>query len=554
MAAFLTSALFAFTTIPTFALPVANGTNIDVNGFGLENPFVQEPRGRGTISLIWSCLATFGLCIWTAIHPNVIPDSTVWSRLFYKLYWALCAALLPEFILMCAFGQFRKAWKIRALWKEKTGNNSLGLAGGFFVLMGGLTVEGPDGYTFTLTPRGFEKCLKAGLISGLEKDLDKKLIADKGKANSIAKLLALVQATWFIFQCISRKVANLPITLLEIHVAIQVLYTWVSYCFWWSKPMDVGHPLRLAIDKTKLYDLGLDGYSMDVVEVSKPAKPKPKPTPQTSSLPPGQSTSSAEIKREPTVTGRPVQSSPPGQSTSSAETKGESIVTNKPVRHSLLRRLTSSLKTKEEAKLPVQIQDSKGSAPLLHYDVITEKPLLGILNLLLKCVYDILEHIVGEQYKRGPMITIGLFIISNGALHLLAWNVHFATTAERITWLASCGTIIVGAIAYIPIVATTEFEDYLLTAVWELRFEERRVFRGTLSRFKEDLKKIHVDGNKLKEGGLRAVFVFSWLMTLTYAFCILYITVESFIGLRSLPKGAYSTPQWGGDKYWPHFG
>lgn len=41
-------------------------------------------------------------------------------------------------------------------------------------------------------------------------------IKDESKANGLAKSLVCVQATWFIFQCISRMAMSLPITLLEV--------------------------------------------------------------------------------------------------------------------------------------------------------------------------------------------------------------------------------------------------------------------------------------------------------------------------------------------------
>lgn len=470
MNGFLTSAFLTLTAAPILAMPITNETTI-TDGLELENSFVAEPRGRGTIGLLWSCLVTFGLCTWTAVHPNIVPGSTTWGRLKYKLFWALCAVLLPEFILLCAFGQWYKAQEIRKAWDDKFGkDSSLGLAGGFFVLMGGLTVGKKDGRTFTLTPKGFQECLDSNAIK--EADLQKRFITDKGKASHLTKLLALVQATWFIFQCIARHASGLPVTLLEIHVAIQVLYTWISYFFWWCKPMDVNEPIKLNIDPDILVMLT---------------------TPPMPAMP-------IEIKKTPTI----IQ--------------------------------------------PISIQDPmdvKESDTLSKYNVVIEKPRPGILNLLLKCVYDILEYIVGECY--GDIRVVGLFIISNGALHMLAWNIHFATTAEQMIWRISCALISLGAVIYIPIVAKTDFEDYLLEAVWDLRFSDKKIFRRILSRFKEDYKR--VNGR-----WLRAVFVFSWLMASTYAFCILFITVESFISLRSLPMGSYSTPVWVGDKYWPHLG
>jgi hypothetical protein len=33
--------------------------------------FVPNPPGRGTLGLLWECLFTYFLCLWTVVHTNV---------------------------------------------------------------------------------------------------------------------------------------------------------------------------------------------------------------------------------------------------------------------------------------------------------------------------------------------------------------------------------------------------------------------------------------------------------------------------------------------------
>lgn len=46
-----------------------------------------------------------------------------------------------------------------------------------------------------------------------------------------------------LLQCIVRKASGLPVTLLEIHVAMHVICAIGMYGFWLNKPQDVGEPL-----------------------------------------------------------------------------------------------------------------------------------------------------------------------------------------------------------------------------------------------------------------------------------------------------------------------
>ncbi|KAI5848527.1 hypothetical protein DFP73DRAFT_474208 [Morchella snyderi] len=160
--------------------------------------------------------------------------------------------------MLCAFGQWREAKRLHRFWLErfeinvKNQYDHMGIEGGFFLLMGGFTLPKgeleageEDGYIPVLTPYGFVTYVQAGMID--QSSFDRRFINDKGKASSVAKLVTLVQAGWLIFQCVTRVVAGLPITLLEIHVANQVLCAAVSYFFWWHKPLDVNEPMEIGL-------------------------------------------------------------------------------------------------------------------------------------------------------------------------------------------------------------------------------------------------------------------------------------------------------------------
>ena len=95
-------ALAAPTQAPTQNLTVLH-TNI-------APPWVPDPDNRGTWSLLYSCVFTLVLCVWTAIHLNVpsCHESKI-SQWLRKLKWVLLAIIAPEFGVHTACEQYYQA-------------------------------------------------------------------------------------------------------------------------------------------------------------------------------------------------------------------------------------------------------------------------------------------------------------------------------------------------------------------------------------------------------------------------------------------------------------
>ena len=70
-------------------------------------------------------------------------------------------------------------------------------------------------------------------------------IEDRGKSDWFAKLLVLLQTTWFVMQCIARVREHLPITHLEIVTLAYAVMNFTTYIFWWYKPLNVNRPVRV---------------------------------------------------------------------------------------------------------------------------------------------------------------------------------------------------------------------------------------------------------------------------------------------------------------------
>ncbi|KAB8228768.1 uncharacterized protein BDW43DRAFT_322766 [Aspergillus alliaceus] len=227
------------------------------------------------MGLLLSCTSTFGLCIWTAVHSDVVPVKQRRARVYYKLSLMLFAALVPEFVLYFAVAQRIRARKICGAWRSAWENQPeyqdwLQTSGAFFAVMGGFVVkvneqsEGLDLVT-TIRPSGFEKLLEHETFKDLirkkvltQAQLGHQNIEDKGKASDIAKLVVAIQILWMVVQCIGRKATGLPVTLLEAHILIQILYSVIAYFCWWEKPLDIGEPIALSLDSNLLSLLGHD--------------------------------------------------------------------------------------------------------------------------------------------------------------------------------------------------------------------------------------------------------------------------------------------------------
>ena len=82
----------------------------------------------------------------------------------------------------------------------------------------------------TVTPRG----IIALAIQGHFVDISPEDITDKSKADIFTKSLICIQVSWMVLQCIARKAAGYPLTLLEIHAMVHVVCALILYVLWWK--------------------------------------------------------------------------------------------------------------------------------------------------------------------------------------------------------------------------------------------------------------------------------------------------------------------------------
>ncbi|KAF8861124.1 hypothetical protein BDZ45DRAFT_547428, partial [Acephala macrosclerotiorum] len=195
------------------------------------------PQSRGTFDIFWTCISTLALCVWSAVHPNILLVPNSKRSLLTRLGMMIVAIVFLEIIISSAWRQLRSSQRLRSEINCLHLNEH---SGSFFAIMGGFAVEN-DYLTETDTKITIRRLVKAdGVLQlaklGLIPSIDPEDISERSKADNIAKMFVLSQITWFALHVIGRLASDLPVTPLELHAAIHVACTIIIYLLWMKKP------------------------------------------------------------------------------------------------------------------------------------------------------------------------------------------------------------------------------------------------------------------------------------------------------------------------------
>lgn len=81
--------------------------------------FVSEPDGRGTLSLVFSCLFTLFICVWSAVHLNLPSIDESPSEYSYRyLKWSILGIFGPELVIWAAWRQYLSARCLTKMIRE----------------------------------------------------------------------------------------------------------------------------------------------------------------------------------------------------------------------------------------------------------------------------------------------------------------------------------------------------------------------------------------------------------------------------------------------------
>ena len=514
------------------------------------------------------------LCAWTAYHPNVRLKSTFQKDFARRVLWLIVAVVTPEVVLFIASEQW---WAAKRLQKEvnkyiKAGRDStpaeseLGkvaesdlasvpsivisdrtldhfrnenfgikspepwnLEQAFYATCGGIAVDSSSFWhqpVLTLTPAGVVDLAACGLLP----EVPERMVEDKSKADTFAKLYVCVQAGWFLVQSMARLIQHLPLTLLEIHTLAHIFCAFSMYVLWMRKPYNAEYPTFLpdqrAIDLVALFavDNGepqggehtyreRKGLSQEDVISAHTRKPK--------------ETLLARLRNW--IDPNPPNVNPPAET---ATMRLHFQLANR-----AFNRLQSSLNSVSQTLG----EASKSSQPY-------KPPALGT-----KLVVPFRRNVTTDT-GHFSMGRIGIFIAFSaayGAAHLGAWNSHFPSTVEMWMWRAAGLTIASGPTAV------------LLSQLFEISADAVGAWRDKKSRVQQEAKsssaKIGFIIVRTLTGAIYGILVaISWFwLTFTaiivlFAVARLYILIEVFISLRSPSAGTYQTVAW--TSFIPHVG
>ncbi|KAH6662392.1 hypothetical protein F5X68DRAFT_178203 [Plectosphaerella plurivora] len=510
--------------------------------------WVETTELRSTFSIIQTCLLTLVACIYSALHLDVPRRTDFWYRFGVRMLWVALALFAPEIVVYVAIDQFYDARTLSQELRQRQTEAAEGsvdksfnfdIKYAFFILMGGVSVPRSrlDGYlsridfnnvTWSLfshtdgVPRADVPTLhltSSGVLDisrfGHWIYVDPKQIRDRSKADGIQKSLILLQVSWMLVSCISRKAYGLPLTLIEIHTMVHIVCAFTMFIFWFKKPVDIqeeefydfptswGDAIALLCQKT-FYN---NGQTIHFRQQQKHAEDGDSHIDTHKGCSDMGSRNLGTLNCQDTTTDihvdvRGLYDSSnhlfrydPG---SPAGHEGMRITTNR--WHAVIRALQT---------LGVPLDNMDAEVDSNQHAAFHPPDIIGTVTK-------------SGRHSSARVITFATILLpaAYGGIHLTAWSSSFPTPAEGLLWRVSC----IGIMTTIPAIASL---------VVPIKFAIIPI-------------------EKTNTGMLIELFLWAigLVSLLFYAFCRIFIVVESFLSLRSVPVGAYWIPAW--MQYIPH--
>ncbi|TFK73001.1 hypothetical protein BDN72DRAFT_855036 [Pluteus cervinus] len=210
---------------------------------------------RTLLDIVQSCLVTIAACVFQAIHPNIPdPKAGFCKKQFQRVKITLHATICPEVIIFWAIRQrlgsrivrdeVNKAFEDLRLNSPKYPVITWTATHGHFAQMGGFCRDDTGVVLFPPTLVDFIREDRINL-KGLQ--ITKEQLEDRSKGNLISKVFVTLQTTWFVLECLSRWLARLPLTELEVITLAYATLNIITCAVWWNKPLNVGCPNYLEI-------------------------------------------------------------------------------------------------------------------------------------------------------------------------------------------------------------------------------------------------------------------------------------------------------------------
>ena len=444
---------------------------------------------------------------------------------------------------------------------------------GFFAVMGGITVSTRDEYDNlfvdgrTLTPRGVLALAEIGFLPNIDHDK----ISVKSKSDQIAKTIVVVQAFWMLIQTIARAASGLPITLLELNTFAHVLCAVFMYAIWWEKPQNVAEPLNVYLEPSEAAMMAIASQSVLSEFVYRRPDSVPLEPISNSGLPVDtrldtsnrrnrriHSTDTSfwlesflpENKSNRTVVGTVIddwyepdrqQAVPILYPEHSWEVSSIRNATNPAGLVMLLPGQSLDgirFFTPRDDPVHLTIKDIERLVLLAELNGERCLPVKGELGKEQYFLHSKASNfeIPGDVADREVGVLSVLSLIY-GAVHASSWNSHFPTVAEKIMWRISVCFVGVGgtlSVLFLTLFVVAVVKEHLQSYEWGVR-TVRDVgclnLKGLIGVAVAVLYVVIVSFLAIAGLGLASGFVFGRV----------FLVVEAFISIRSLPAGAYDT-------------
>lgn len=136
----------------------------------------------------------------------------------------------------------------------------------FLADMGGFRLKTLGAESIPINSKSLLYLIQEGFISEQQVKalimLDTNVIEDRNKADSFARVIALVQTCWFACSIVGRYAQGLAITTLELTVIGFLAPTIATYFCWWHKPRDVMTVQTIQINASLESILGCAGLAV----------------------------------------------------------------------------------------------------------------------------------------------------------------------------------------------------------------------------------------------------------------------------------------------------
>ena len=435
----------------------------------------------------------------------------------------------------------------------------------------GAPISAEEATRLTLTPKGVQLLAECGYLP----EISVEDIRDKSKADELSKLIACIQALWMVVEVCCRLYLKLPVSLLEVTTLGHVLCALILYTLWWHKPRWIQEPTRVEgewlrsisafmfmasemSDSEAKQSLFGSRYNVRTSEISKlqyicaasatdsinsgPTKPLVMET-------------AATTESEEQLGSTEKQSAMHGHFT----TRGRVSNNKHDAQHDLENMAPADRELEEVARLrrdlaAAAVNEFPAIQKLLHaewdprerryFDAMKIYPEMpkkfrhgSILEQNAKSLVCDTEHLVTDVASDWPSdgmlratsrttggLMIGSFLwcasIAFAAVHVAAWKGAFPTNFEAWTWRASSVYIGFSGLVWLVIHILAEISE----SIWWFWFDLLSDEASKKSRF--------------------MIMAVCSICGVCYIFARIFLIVEAFVSLRSLPGAVFLVPSW----------